>query len=127
MTTASLSISLGGSVLLAILLLILFIGLAFAFYRFTLPPLPPGKRIVLSALRAASLSFLILLFFEPLLRFIQHDDQQPVVAVLVDNSQSLTISDNNGNRTDAVKKLLASGYISSLTSGTAVRYNTFSS
>ncbi len=127
MITASLSISLGGSVLLAIFLLILFIGLAFAFYRFTLPPLPPGKRIALSALRAVSLSLLLLLFFEPLLRFIRHDDQQPVVTVLVDNSQSLTVSDNNGNRTDAVKKLLASNYIGSLPSGTAVRYNIFSS
>src|SRR5437867_815345 len=99
---AELSFSLQGNIFFLILLLIVGIGLAALFYRYTLPPLPTRRRIALSTLRALTLCFLLLLFFEPVLHLIKRDDQPPTIAILIDNSQSMTLSDGGGTRGEAV-------------------------
>ena len=114
MIAADLSISLGGNVVLAVLLVAGLIGLAVLFYRFTLPPLPPRRRMLFSALRSCSLVLLLLLFFEPLLRFIRTIEQQPAIAILIDDSQSMSIRDNAGDRAAAIRKLLGARYLSNL-------------
>jgi hypothetical protein len=110
------TLSLRGSVVLAIALVIVAAAAAFAFYRFTLPPLPPRQRYMLSTLRAISLACILLLFFEPIIRIVHRNELPPRVAVLLDNSQSAGMTDNAMNRSDAMRKWMKSSPLSGLPS-----------
>ncbi len=123
MILAELSFSLQGNILLLSLLIIIGIGLALLFYRYTLPPLPPRRRIILSTLRALTLSLILMLFFEPILHLIQRDEQPPIVAVLVDNSQSMTLNEGS----ESVRRFLKGEPFKSLSSPIDVRTYNFSS
>ncbi|TAK62389.1 MAG: VWA domain-containing protein [Bacteroidetes bacterium] len=127
MLVAELSFSLQGNLFLVFLLMLIGIGLAVLFYRYTLPPLPPARRIVLSSLRSLILCALLLLFFEPILRLIQRDMQAPGVAVLVDNSQSMTLTDGATLRGEAVRQFLKSEPLKNFASTSETRTYAFSS
>ncbi|MDH3252630.1 MAG: VWA domain-containing protein [Ignavibacteria bacterium] len=90
-------------------LLVIATSLAVLFYRYTLPPVSRRKRVVLSILRSLSLCLLLLLLCEPLLRTIVSRVESPLVAVLIDNSRSMSIVDRTGNRSDQLRSLLTSG------------------
>jgi hypothetical protein len=100
-------ISLGGSAVFFVLLTCVAVALAVIFYRWSIPPLPRSKRITLAGLRALALTMLLLFLFEPLLRLITRTEQEPVLAVLVDNSQSMTIADRGVERTKPLRDFLA--------------------
>jgi hypothetical protein len=91
MLTASISIALSGSLFLFFLFVILFVVISVLFYLYTLPPIPRSLRIILSGLRSLSLVLLLFLLFEPVLRYVTSKEQPPSVAILVDNSRSMTI------------------------------------
>ncbi|MXW65049.1 MAG: hypothetical protein F4Y00_08405 [Bacteroidetes bacterium SB0662_bin_6] len=61
-------------------------------YRHTMPALPRSKRIVLGVLRFCALFFILLLLLEPVFRLVRHDEKEPVVAVLIDDSASLRLA-----------------------------------
>ncbi len=103
---ASLSMALGGSVFLLLLVALIAVILAVLFYRVTLPPLPRRVRIILSAIRAAALVLLLLLLFEPIARSVHHSEMPPAVAVLVDASQSMSLVDAGGDRAAELKTFL---------------------
>lgn len=124
MLIGAVSISLAGNLFLLIAAAAAAIAAAFLFYRFTLPPLPRGRRATLSLLRGVALALLLLLLFEPVARFTSTHTQDPVIAVLIDNSQSMMIRDAAGDRAAAVKSFLASSSAARLP-GAAVRYITF--
>lgn len=126
MILGSLSIALSGSAVVFLFLGILLALVTFYFYRFTLPPLPPRRRITLSVIRALSLIFLLLIFFEPILRFVQRRDQRPIVAVLIDDSQSMAIRDGSGDRADMVRRIVGETVGKRLPASTNVMYYTFS-
>src|SRR5512132_2424804 len=117
MIAADLSISLGGSLVLFISLAVVLVGLAILFYRYTLPPLPTNIRVILSLLRSVALLLLLVIFFEPIARLISHTNQQPSLAVLVDNSQSMTIKDAAGDRKLQLENLIRTGFPRDLPSG----------
>lgn len=127
MIIASVSISLGGNVVLFLLSALLLAGAAALFYRYTLPPLPPRRRLLLSILRALALALLLLILFEPILRLLKQEQQQPVIAVLADNSQSMTIKDAGGDRAAELRALVGSKQFSSFPFGAVVKYFPFSS
>ena len=85
------SLSFGLSPLLLVLCLLGAAGLTYWTYHRTAPPLPAGKRALLSTLRFLALFLLLFLLFEPILRQITREEKPPVLAVLVDESQSLGI------------------------------------
>jgi hypothetical protein len=122
MLTARISIALGGSLLILILLLVIAVSTAFFFYRYTLPPLPARLRIILSLLRALSLSLIFLILFEPIFRLISSSNQSPVLAVLIDDSQSMTIKDGNGDRAKIVKQFLQKKQFRNVPSDVRVQY-----
>ncbi|MBN1448200.1 MAG: hypothetical protein JXA28_09745, partial [Bacteroidetes bacterium] len=62
-------------------------------YRHTVPEITRGRRITLIVLRALALSVLLFLLFEPVLNLQRSEEQSPRVAVLVDNSRSMTVED----------------------------------
>ncbi len=90
-------------------LLVAAVILAVLFYRYTLPPVSRGTRVLLSVLRSLSLSLLLLLLCEPLLRTILARVEPPAVAVLIDNSRSMSITDRIGKRSHELRTLLRSG------------------
>ncbi|MFI5253166.1 MAG: vWA domain-containing protein [Bacteroidota bacterium] len=127
MIPAEISLSLRGNVLLAIVLVIGGIIAAFAYYRYTLPPLPPRRRILLSIVRSFSLALLLLLFFEPIIRIVHRDEQRPRIAVLIDDTQSMTVKDKQGERAALMRQWLHDDRLKKLPGPVEARYYTFSS
>ncbi|MEZ4703430.1 MAG: VWA domain-containing protein [Rhodothermales bacterium] len=91
------SLTFGLTPLLLIPALLVAIALAVWVYRNTVPELPTGKRLLLTALRAGALMLVLFLLFEPILERRTRIEQRPVLAVLVDNSQSLLLTDMQGD------------------------------
>ncbi len=75
---------------LAIVLALIFTYLA---YRRTNPPLPVTRRIVMAFLRMMAFVLLFFILLEPLLMQKGVIEQKPKVAVLLDNSLSVSLSD----------------------------------
>ena len=77
-------------------------------YRTTMPPVSTAKRYVLISLRSFGLFLLFLLLGEPLLSLVTHSVDQPILAVMADNSQSMAIPDRKGRRDETLKSILHS-------------------
>ena len=99
-------LSLGHSPLLLVLCLALAAGLTWWTYGRTAPRTTPGRRAVLMGLRATALFIVLVLLFEPVLRRVEAEEEEPVLAVLVDASQSLAPSDSGGPGAEAVRAAL---------------------
>ncbi len=95
-------------------------------YRYTVPPVSSGKRIFLTALRSLALALLLFAIIEPLFRYSYSSNVPPTVAVLVDNSLSMTLTDAVGNREQQLRSLLADPLLKKFSSDANVRYFTFS-
>ncbi|GIV61809.1 MAG: hypothetical protein KatS3mg044_0675 [Rhodothermaceae bacterium] len=74
-------------------------GLTYWTYRTTVPALPVGRRLVLGGLRFVALAILLFLLFEPVLRRLATREQPPVLAVLLDTSQSLRLAQPDSTAT----------------------------
>ena len=64
-------------------------------YRRTVPPLPANRRAVLTAIRALALVSVALLLAEPVVQFVDTHTDAPVVAVLLDDTRSVTVAGKN--------------------------------
>ncbi|NOZ62653.1 MAG: VWA domain-containing protein [Calditrichaeota bacterium] len=102
----SFSLTFSESVFLFILLAILSVGYSIYVYRRTNPPAPRWLRILLTSLRALALLLIAFLIFEPLLNISYIRKEAPVVAVLLDQSASMSLGDHAESRGEAAKKIL---------------------
>ncbi len=109
-----------------ILAAIIFAALTIFVYRYTVPPVSSGRRTLLTVLRSLALILLLFAVIEPLLRYSYSSNVPPTVAVLVDNSLSMTLTDAAGNREAKLHKLLADPALKNLSEHADVRYFTFS-
>ncbi len=91
----------------------------------TVPPVSSIKRIVLISLRSLVLFLLFLLIGEPLLSLITHSVDQPVIAVFVDNSQSMAIKDKTERRDEKLKSILKSAVWQQIGKDGKVDYSLF--
>jgi hypothetical protein len=89
---AEMYFSLLGGVLLAVTLAVTASLAAYLSYRRTVPPLPRGRRVLLTLLRTTSLLVLAVLLAEPVIRFVERQTGEPVIAVLLDDTQSMRLS-----------------------------------
>ncbi len=121
----SLSLSFSASTIVLALLVLLSAALSIYFYRRTLPPVAPAKKVLLIALRSLALSLLLAMLFEPLLSLISTSTEKPVLAVLVDNSKSMSIADKTGDRAEQMKGVLKSNGLKNVEAFGALRYFTF--
>lgn len=94
-------------------------------YRFTLPPASRRLRFVLTVLRALGLFLLFLLVGEPLLSLVYHRFEKPVLAVLIDQSKSMTILDKTGDRKSNLFKALDSPALQTLQARSDVLFSVF--
>lgn len=86
------SLSFGLSPWLLVLCLAAALALTFWSYRRTTPPVPAGYKAVLMALRALALGLVLFLLFDPVWRQLDRTERPPVLAVLVDDSESLRLA-----------------------------------
>ena len=63
-------------------------------YRETIPALTIGKKVLLGGLRFLSLAIVLMLLFEPLLQREESTTTDPVVAILIDSSESMAMADS---------------------------------
>ena len=92
MTIAEIHFSLLGGVAVAVIFALVAAAAAWLSYRGTVPPLPRGRRVFLTAVRTLTMVVLALLLAEPVLQFVDTRTDAPVVAVLLDNTQSILVS-----------------------------------
>ena len=72
------------------------------------------RPLAIWVLESCMVALLLFLIWHPALSVATLRPQQNVVAVLVDNSRSMSINDNSGTREDAAKKLLDNGLLKGL-------------
>ncbi len=70
--------------------------LAFRLYRRVPPAVSPGLRRTLLAIRIAAIAVIVFVLLEPVVRFTRTSTERPIVAVLLDTSRSMSISDGTG-------------------------------
>lgn len=84
------SLNISESWLILILLLILSLIFSIYSYRFTLPPISNLKKIILISFRFLAFTFLISIFFEPVLLLQKKINLQPTHLIFIDNSKSIS-------------------------------------
>ncbi len=111
---AAISFSFAASLALLVVLALLAAALSFWVYRHTVPEVGRGRRAVLISLRAAALALLLFLLFEPVLNLSSTESLPPRVAVLLDNSRSMTVRDDAGERSSSMRSISGADEISGL-------------
>jgi hypothetical protein len=106
---------------LLLLLLMGAIGLALWAYRVTIPPISRRKKIILVTLRSITLVLLVVLIAEPLFRISHTIRRAPVLAVIADNSLSMTLTDGEGNREQLLRKIFADGAWDNISANSLVK------
>ena len=82
---------------------------------------------MLTALRSLALLLIIFALCEPLFTLTRHSTSPPVVALLVDNSLSMALADDAGNREEQLRTLLSSSSLQRLSTASKVVFYSFSS
>lgn len=104
---------------------LLAIALSWGVYRYTLPPVSRSRRVFLWIVRGIALTILIFLLFEPVLRFLATRRENPVIALLVDESASMAVRPSEENRSGSAIAFLESEALRSLRRQAEVRIFAF--
>ncbi len=65
-------------------------------YRRTTPPVTPARKWVLGSLRFVAVALVLVLLFDPVLRTFEENLAPPTIAVLVDDSESMSLAPSEG-------------------------------
>ncbi len=79
------------------------LGVVYAYYVRTIPPLPTWRRWFLGVLRFLFFIFILLLFFNGTVVMVKKIIKPPILALLLDNSRSMEITDNGTPRAEQVQ------------------------
>ncbi|MCS6988074.1 MAG: hypothetical protein NZM06_00965 [Chloroherpetonaceae bacterium] len=107
-----------------LLALFAIVAVALAIWTYRRASVSAALRAWLVGLRALSLFFAFSLFLEPTLQTISRQTQKPKLAVVIDDSESLTISDD-GVRRDSLLRELIERHLSDLSRVADVRWFAF--
>ncbi|MBN1560762.1 hypothetical protein JW998_10965 [candidate division KSB1 bacterium] len=80
-------------------------------YRRTNPVVSHILRVILTLLRTVSLLLLLFIIYETTLHFRYNKTNPPILAIAVDNSASMTITDSNGSRQSTLHDILNSDHL----------------
>src|SRR5262245_46798246 len=78
------------------------------------PSMRRGRAFVIWAMQSALAALLLVLLWQPVILITQLKAQQDIVAVLVDDSRSMTIAENGSTRLDEAVKALQGGVLAGL-------------
>ncbi|GAB5535408.1 MAG: hypothetical protein Rubg2KO_16570 [Rubricoccaceae bacterium] len=95
-------------------------GLAVWSYGRSTPPVSGWRRTLLTTLRAAAFGLVLLLLFDPVWKSLTRSGEPPLLAVLIDSSESLTLGTTGITPSARVRAALAS-----LPNDAALRFYTF--
>ncbi len=101
-------------------------GIVVAVYRYTVPPVSRTLRVVLILLRSAALILILFAAAQWLFSFSYTLTTTPRIALLADNSLSMTLTDGSGSRQEELSGILTSNALRSLASRNPVDYYAFS-
>ncbi len=101
-------IDIGNRLIIFVVLLGVSAFLCSIFYRRTVPPVSSKLRHLLATVRFLSLGILVLLLIEPVIAFVLTRHDKPRIGLLIDNTMSMGIEDEEGKRMDTVKGILES-------------------
>lgn len=90
--------------------------LAWYSYRITVPPITTARRTVLVCLRTIGLWMILLILSEPLLRLVSAREEDPHIAIILDNSLSAGMRDAGFDRTTIYRTFLQQARIAELES-----------
>ncbi|MDZ7261254.1 MAG: VWA domain-containing protein [candidate division KSB1 bacterium] len=119
-------LSLSGSGLLLMLLMLILAGYSVFIYRRTNPPVSKQLRYFLLGLRVMALTIILFLFFEPILSLSWNRTQKPVLGILIDTSASMGLTDAKGLRSDEAKRVLSEPLFKKLADSYQLEYYQFS-
>jgi len=105
---ASFALSLSASIALLLLLMVIAFAGSWWVYRQTVPEISRSRRNILLVLRGTALSLILFLLFEPVLNLQRSETLQPRVAVLIDDSRSMTVEDDGVARSDMLRRFVES-------------------
>ncbi|MFO7890636.1 MAG: FixH family protein [bacterium] len=97
-----------------ILSIILVIGFVLRFYYRTIPVVSTATKVMLIALRSIALCLILLVLFGTILQFNFPQKKRASVALLVDDSASLQISDKGTKRSEVLQEILQSSSLSTI-------------
>lgn len=100
---------------ISLLLLFALLSILIAAWTYQRATLSTPLKLGLISLRALAFFFTLSLFLEPMLQFISVEARKPKLALIIDNSESMTIRDN-GLRRDSLLQQLLSQYQNTLAS-----------
>jgi len=83
------------------------VAIAFVSYRILRTRVQWRERAALAALRLAALAIVLFCLFRPVLVVKAAVSQQNVVGILIDDSRSMQLTDENGSRADLIRKTFA--------------------
>ncbi|MBL7961124.1 hypothetical protein JNL27_12905 [bacterium] len=111
-----------------ILLFLCIAAVAFSFwsYKETIPPASPIKKNLLASLRSLSIILVLIILFEPILNLTVQKEERPVVAVLIDQSESMGIVDKIMDRQAAARSVIKNEALQKLSDQYDIEYFTFS-
>ena len=95
------TVSFGYNPWLLVLSLLLAGGLTYWSYRSTIPSIAPGWRWLLGSLRFMALALICFLLLKPVVQHLSEIERPPVLAVLIDDSQSMRVVGGSTSDTTA--------------------------
>lgn len=102
----SYSLAFAGAWYIIILAILIALIVTYFYYKRTVPELSKSRKALLFSLRTIALTLLVLIIFEPIFTTISGKFIQPKIAVLLDNSKSMSIDYQNHNRKVIYQKAL---------------------
>ncbi|MEW6060503.1 MAG: vWA domain-containing protein [Bacteroidota bacterium] len=120
------SLSFHASLVVVLLSVVAAVALSVYIYRHTVPVVSRPQKYTLIFLRSFAFTLTLLALFEPLLTLSSPREERPAVALLIDNSFSMSHRDNAGSRDSIVRSLLSGNGFNMLQSKTALQLYKFS-
>lgn len=125
MEYSNFDLSFAGGLLLFIVLSAAAVFFSYWTYKETIPPVSKFRRRFLATLRSLALILLWFILLEPVLQLTRHEEERPIVGVLIDASESMTIRDQGINRKSSLQAILSSETFKQLESQNDVRFFSF--
>lgn len=104
------SFSLGWSPALLVVAILAAAGLTVWSYRKTVPPLSGWRKWLPAMLRFVALTVIVFLLLEPVVQSITQTERPPILAVLVDDSESLNITARSSDTAGSVRNAPGNGW-----------------
>lgn len=113
-------------IIIVILFAVIAFAIAYYFYQYTVPQVSTAKRWTLTIVRGVALTLIFLSLCEPILQWIATEEKKPTIAVLVDNSLSMSQTDRRGNKEQQLRTLIQSDGLKEFSSSVDLQLFSFS-